>query len=333
MAKRKLSRQQLTRIRSQQAEKRDRARSVKLGDSGPESGVIISHFGQQLEIESLETGERQRCYARANLEALVTGDRVIWRSGQEGEGVVEAMEPRQSLLCRPDKFGKLKPVAANITRIAITIAPEPEAFSNLIDRYLVAAEVSKIPACLVLNKADLMAENERKAELIALMNRYEQLGYPCLRVSAASRSGLQELRQALREETVVFVGQSGVGKSSLIQALLPEEDIRVGELSEARAKGTHTTTAARLYHLPEGGKLVDSPGIREFGLWHINEESLLDGFVEFHGFLGDCRFRDCKHFIDPGCGLSKALKQGRIHPDRATSYQLIRDSLDEVTIR
>ncbi|RDE19638.1 small ribosomal subunit biogenesis GTPase RsgA [Motiliproteus coralliicola] len=340
MSKRKLNRRQSWRINKIQQERIERASkkdqqidaSLQSGELGPEQqGLIVSHFGSQVDVEVLEgehRGEIQRCHMRANLGALVTGDKVVWRKGHP-YGVIVATLPRHSLLSRPNSRGELRPVAANIDYIVITIAPEPTPFANLIDRYLVAAEVSGIEPVILLNKTDLLTEPERRAELDKMLASYEQIGYKVLHASTLSEEGLRELKAELDQRTSVFVGQSGVGKSSLINTLLPGVDIKVGALSEAKLKGTHTTTTARIYHFPDGGDLIDSPGIREFGLWHIEPEQLLEGFVEFRPFLGHCRFRDCKHQQEPSCALLEALEQGKIEPRRMESYRLIRQSLED----
>ena len=132
----------------------------------------------------------------------------------------------------------------------------------------------------------------------------------------------------LKDRTSVFVGQSGVGKSSLINALLPGVDSKVGELSKTHGKGTHTTTTAKLFHFPDGGDLVDSPGIREFGLWHMEREQVLNGFVEFRPYLGGCKFRDCKHQSEPGCAVLAAVEKGKITPRRLASFESIANSLE-----
>ena len=250
---------------------------------------------------------------------------MIWRPGKP-TGVVVAREPRQSLLQRPDNFNRLKPVAANIDLIVIVIAPEPLAHANLIDRYLVAAEHSDITPMLLLNKADLL-DPERDATLLGMVERYRDIGYHLITASCEEDGGLSELKQLLDQHISAFVGQSGVGKSSLVNHLLPGTDTRVGALSEAHAKGRHTTTTARLYHFPEGGSLIDSPGIREFALWNLGPKEVLHGFVEFRPFIGHCRFRDCKHEQEPGCALREAVEQGDIHPERFASYQQIIDSI------
>ena len=330
MAKRQLTRRQQWRIEKIQEERA--ARSAKResraveelqgGDLGPEQpGQVIAHFGVTVEVEDSE-GRTFRCYRRANLPALVTGDQVVWRSGADDQGVIVAVLPRRSELCRPDMRGLLKPVAANVDQLVIVFAPLPEPHGNLIDRYLIAAEHASIEPLLLLNKADLVDE-QNAGTLDPLLETYRELGYSLLEVSAFRGLGLDELRGYLDGRVSVFVGQSGVGKSSLVNGLLPDADTRVGALSEATGKGTHTTTTARLFHFPSGGDLIDSPGIREFGLVHVTREDVEDGFIEMRALFGTCRFRDCRHDREPGCALLKALEDGRIRPQRMESYRHI----------
>ncbi|UVE17560.1 small ribosomal subunit biogenesis GTPase RsgA [Pseudomonas sp. LS44] len=338
MAKRQLNRRQNWRIEKIQGERAARAAKreshaldeLEGGDLGPEQfGLVIAHFGVQVEVEAIEgelAGQVFRCHLRANLPALVTGDRVVWRAGNQGNGVIVAQQPRRSELCRPDSRGQLKPVASNVDLIVIVFAPLPEPHANLIDRYLVAAEHAGIRPLLLLNKADLIDE-QNSAALDALLGTYRQLDYPLLEVSAHEGGGMEELQRVLDGHVSVFVGQSGVGKSSLVNSLLPEVDTRVGPLSEVTGKGTHTTTTARLFHFPGGGDLIDSPGIREFGLVHVSRDDIEDGFIEFRDVLGHCRFRDCKHDREPGCALLQAVAEGRIQPQRMASYRHILASL------
>lgn len=292
---------------------------------------MIAHFGVQVEVEAQDgddAGQVFRCHLRANLPTLVTGDRVVWRPGNQGIGVIVAQLPRHSELCRPDMRGQLKPVAANVDQIIVVFAPIPEPHANLIDRYLIAAEHAGIAPLLLLNKADLIDEVNRAA-LESLLGVYRQLDYPLLEVSAHDGAGMSALRERLDGRISVFVGQSGVGKSSLVNSLLPDVDTRVGALSEQTGKGTHTTTTARLFHFPGGGDLIDSPGIREFGLGHVSRADVEAGFIEFRDLLGTCRFRDCRHDREPGCALLKALDDGRIQPQRMASYRHILSSLPE----
>ena len=340
MAKRQLSRRQSWRIEKIQEERASRAarresralEELEGGDLGPEqTGLVIAHFGVQVEVEADDgelAGQVFRCHLRANLPALVTGDRVVWRAGNQGIGVIVAQLPRRSELCRPDIRGQLKPVAANVDQIVIVFAPLPEPHANLIDRYLVAAEHADIRPLLLLNKADLIDE-ANAAQLGALLATYRQLGYPLLEVSAHQGDGMERLQAALNGHVSVFVGQSGVGKSSLVNSLLPGVDTRVGALSELTNKGTHTTTTARLFHFPGGGELIDSPGIRQFGLGHVGRGGGGAGFIGVRDLLGHCRFRDCKHDREPGCALLKALEEGRIQPQRMASYRHILASLPE----
>jgi len=340
MAKRQLNRRQSWRIEKVQEERAARAAKresraldeLEGGDLGPEqTGLVIAHFGVQVEVEA-EDGEIRgqvfRCHLRANLPALVTGDRVVWRAGNQGNGVIVAQLPRNSELCRPDSRGQLKPVAANVDLIVIVFAPLPEPHANLIDRYLIAAEHAGIRPLLLLNKADLVDE-QNGPRLNALLVVYRQLGYPLMEVSAHEGGGMDALQARLDGHVSVFVGQSGVGKSSLVNSLLPGVDTRVGGLSEVTGKGTHTTTTARLFHFPGGGELIDSPGIREFGLGHVSRDDVEAGFIEFADLLGTCRFRDCKHDREPGCALLKALEEGRIQPQRMASYRHIIASLPD----
>jgi ribosome biogenesis GTPase len=268
---------------------------------------------------------------RANLEGLVTGDRVIWREGEDS-GVVVARQVRDNELSRPDAYGNIKPVAANIDQILIVIAPVPEPHASLVDRYLVAAETVTIEPVILLNKTDLLvgaAAADLREALDELLGIYPGMGYRVLRASSRTEQGMRELHEALQGRTSVFVGQSGVGKSSLINTLLPGVELRVGALSEYSGKGTHTTTTARLFHFPAGGELIDSPGIREFGLWHMDRATIEAGFREFRPFLGHCRFRDCRHAREPGCALHAAIEQGRVSQRRFDSYrQLLASGLE-----
>lgn len=339
MAKRKLTRRQAWRIDKIQQERAARAKrkntqldqQLEGGELGPEqAGQIISHFGKQVDVEAREgeqAGQIFRCHMRTHLGQLVTGDKIIWRQGAE-YGVVVAQLPRHSELMRPSNQGELKPVAANIDQIIITFAVEPTPHANLIDRYLVAAEISGIQPVLLLNKTDLLSAHNQSM-INALLARFHAIGYPLLQVSTAHADSLANLHQALDGKVSVFVGQSGVGKSSLINALLPGADLKTGALSELSRKGRHTTTTARLFHFPGGGDLIDSPGIREFGLWHIPPRQLLEGFIEFRPFIGHCRFRDCKHEQEPGCAILEAVAAGEIDPTRMDSYQRILNSMQE----
>lgn len=337
MSKRKLTRQQAWRVQKIQDDKAARLeRKASQGsDDGEElgaeqEGLVVAHFGTLVEVEPSGSGSvaTVQCHFRANVGAIVAGDRVVLRSGQS-HGVVEAVLPRTSLLSRPDPRGQLKPVAANIDFIVLVITPEPAPSSALIDRYLVAAELQNIPIRILLNKTDLITDMN-EAMLDELLAMYRAIGYPVLESSVKTEHGLDELKQQLDQHISIFVGQSGVGKSSLVNALMPGVNAKVGELSENSRLGRHTTTNARLFHFPSGGSLIDSPGIREFGLWHLEPEQVIEGYREFDRWRFDCKFRDCRHQSEPGCALLAAAERGDVHPQRLKNYFAILQSLHEL---
>lgn len=319
MAGRKLSERQARRVRRMQ--QRHAARATEAGVDSEQSrrGIVISRFGRQVDVEdAAPPASLTRCHIRTNIGSLVAGDRVVWQAEDHG-GVVLARLERRSVIERPDAQGKPRPVAANLDQIILVIAPEPPPHANLLDRYMVAAADAGIDLIILLNKTDLLDGPGAEA-VAALLTPYEAIGYRVLRASARTQSGLDALQAALAGHTTAFVGQSGVGKSSLISGLLPEEDIRVGELSAAEAKGRHTTTTARLYHLSAGGDLIDSPGIREFSLLHLSPDRTARGFIEFRPWLGQCRFRDCQHRDEPDCAVRAAVEAGHINRARFQSY-------------
>ena len=325
MVKKRLTQQQVDRIRSAQAQRReDAAQRVLANATGNRRGRIIAHFGQTLAIQDEEDGAVVRCFQRAGLPQLVTGDWVVWEPDEEATGVVVAQEPRHSVLARPDLRGKLKPIAANVDQILVLFSAFPPTPMPLLDRYCVAAAVADIAVTLVLSKGDLLAEDDPYR---TYLQEYADLGFKTLEV-AFGQSVLTQLMPYLQDKTSVFVGQSGVGKSTLLNRLLGA-DIRVQTLSESSGKGRHTTTRAEWYALPEGGAVIDSPGIREFGLWHIPESEVMAGFPDLAAYAGQCRFRDCQHQQEPGCAVLQAVEAGQLLARRLDSYHTILASLDE----
>ena len=340
MANRKLSKRQQERIQSIQNRRREKANSKQYLDDkaldsldglGAETdGTVITNYGSQVDIEGESgpyKGKLMRCFVRANIPSLVTGDKIVWRPA-EPHGVVVALEPRQSELIRPDNYGKLRPVAANIDQIGVVFAAQPAPQSNLLDRYLVAAEAQGIAPFLILNKTDLVTE-QTDSDVASLLQDYQSIGYQVICVSAKKNQGIEQLKAYLAQKSCIFVGQSGVGKSSLINQLVPDNDSPVGALSVATNEGTHTTTASKLIHLDTGGVIIDSPGIREFALTHLNQQAIINGFKDFRPYLGHCKFRDCQHAVDAGCALVGAVSSGKLLADRLDNYRQIINSLSD----
>ena len=335
MSGRRLNRRQIERIRQLHEKRRQKAarRSSQhaeelLGQSSlgsEQTGLVIANYGPTLIVED-DNGGLQRCALRQNLGAAVCGDRVVWQASGEGEGVVTAIEVRRSLLSRPDYSNRLKPVAANLDQVAVVVAPRPALNEYLIDRYLIAVTTIDVTALLVLNKIDILDADEL-AELAARLATYRRIGYPLLYASTRAAHGLDALREHLKQRTSILVGQSGVGKSSLIKALLPDREIRIQALSQATGHGTHTTTTSTLYHLPNGGDLIDSPGVRSFDLGKLEPAALERGFIEFVPYLGQCKFSNCSHRTEPECAIVAAVNQGKIDERRLQSYHQIRESL------
>lgn len=333
MIKRRLSKHQLARISQNQRR--------ELGQDGADSadaqtslekcnGRIISHYGQHVDVESLITedeGRIIRCTQRSNLPRLVTGDLVVWSDDGADRGVVLALGQRRNFFGRPSPEGQFKAMAANIDIVLVVFASSPTPHVSLIDRYLVAIEQQHLTAVLVLNKLDLLNQEEL-IKLDHMLSPYGEIGYPVYKVSAEDGRGMNELEQALANQTTILVGQSGVGKSSLLNKLSSGKHANVAPLSETWDRGTHTTTTSSLYHMPEFD-LIDSPGIREFGLGHIDGQQVFEGFIEFRPFAGSCKFRDCSHRQEPGCAIQAALEAGQIGVERVDSYFRIIDSLNE----
>ena len=336
MAKRRLSRRQIARIKELRQQRRTRhaeraERAAQNSDSsalGPtQSGLVITNFGPALIVED-RAEQLYRCSARQNLGPIVSGDRVLWQASSAESGVVIDIEPRRSLLARPDYHHQIKPLAANLDLIIVVCAPRPEPSEFLIDRYLVAITVVGAKALLLLNKADLLSS----ADLAQFQHRfatYQTIGYPLLAVSSRNAQGLDALQRQLQQHTSILVGQSGVGKSSLVKTLLPELDIRTRALSSVTGLGTHTTSRTTLYHLPKGGDLIDSPGVRNFEPAITTLEALQQGFIEFAPYLGRCRFSNCNHTVEPDCALQTAVQTGHIDSRRLESFQQIKAALQE----
>ncbi|HSR71008.1 MAG TPA: small ribosomal subunit biogenesis GTPase RsgA [Kiloniellales bacterium] len=294
--------------------------ATDLADPCP--GLVTAHHGGKVEVRD-DDGRHHRCHLRTSLDQLVVGDHVSWRTARsEGDGVVVELAPRTNVIRRPDRYGKLKPVAANLDQLVLVFAPLPVPSSEFLDRYLVAAELSDVPPSLVLNKADLI-DKKARMRLDELCAIYRHIGYSVLEVSATEGTGLERLAEKLAGCTSALVGPSGVGKSSLMNALLPDAAAKTGALWTRSATGRNTTRASRLLGLPNGGELIDSPGIGEFGLWNVDKDDLLRGYIELQPLVGHCRFRNCSHRHEPGCALLAAADRGAISRERLANFERI----------
>ncbi|MGN1393742.1 MAG: small ribosomal subunit biogenesis GTPase RsgA [Succinivibrionaceae bacterium] len=294
-------------------------------------GTIVSRYGKQVDVEDNKTRIIYRCYIRRTIESLTTGDAVLFRiditNNEQQNGLVETVKPRTSLLSRPDYYDGLKPIVANISKIIIVNAKEPEFSTNILDRYLIACAKAQLSPIIIINKADLFTDDE-KTELEKTLNVYKNLGYKTLLVSTQTQEGISELLNLIENENTVLVGQSGVGKTSLLNVLVPTAYANTNEISQTSGLGQHTTTNTKLYHLDNGGLIIDSPGIREFALWHLTNEEVTKSYKEFTPYIGCCKFRDCKHNEnEPGCAIVDAVKNGKISQFRYDNYLKIIESM------
>ncbi|MFZ3087683.1 MAG: ribosome small subunit-dependent GTPase A, partial [Methylotenera sp.] len=251
---------------------------------------------------------------------IACGDHVTIQLTDKHEGVIESIQPRSTLLYRSNAF-KSKMLAANVTQIIIVLATQPSFYEALLNRCLIAAEAARIKVLIVLNKCDL-ADNDNAKQKLAL---YTALGYQVLPLSA--KDDISTLRPYLQGQASILVGQSGMGKSTMINALLPNESVRTQEVSHVLDSGKHTTTAAHLYHLDANSILIDSPGLQEFGLHHLSTDELEHAFIEFRPFLGKCRFNNCKHLQEPDCAITAAVAAHKISPERLAIYKLLRTEI------
>jgi ribosome biogenesis GTPase / thiamine phosphate phosphatase len=284
-------------------------------------GLVISHLGQGIAVE--HDNQIVLCQTLRRLETVAVGDRVLWTQSALDQGRIEEILPRRSLLMRPSRNGKTRPVAANIDTIFVVFAVEPFCDFLLIDQYLAICENRNIDAALVLNKTDLAQSAGVEQELLD----YTKLGYTLYRVSATQASGLDELKQALKNQVSILTGQSGVGKSSLTNAIIPDKELRTNTISATTKHGRHTTTAATLYHMEQGGDLIDSPGVAIFGLAGLSEQQLAYGYREFQPLLDQCQFKDCRHLVDKGCAVRAAAENGDISMTRYQRFLKLREKM------
>jgi ribosome biogenesis GTPase len=300
-----------------------------------EHAIVLSGTGGVWQVRT-ESGEIRNVSLRGRLKQgrdhalkLAVGDRVILEEDDRGSAwAIAEIEPRTSKLARREPGGRYgeRVIAANIDQVVIVFAAaQPEPHRRMLDRFLVIAEANELPAHIVINKVDLVGEDivrERFAD-------YMTAGYPLSYTSAQTGLGIEELHRALIGKTSALSGPSGVGKSSLINAIYPGLNLRVGAISESVNKGRHTTVGAELHPLPGGGFIVDTPGLREVGMWQLDADQLDACFPEFRPYLDECRFNDCSHRHEPGCAIREAVAEKKISELRYDSYCRLLDEIEE----
>jgi ribosome biogenesis GTPase len=287
----------------------------------PREGRVIVNFSRHVLVQE-DGGARVDCQIRGRKLAPVAGDRVRFSIQRSGFGVVEEVLPRRTVLERHDPNKRAAPLAANVDRMCIVVAPVPAPEPYLIDKYTVAAALLGIEPVVVMNKMDL-ADGDDPAlrdALDELVGDYAEIGLQAFSTSAADGRGIEALRAALAGSTSIVVGPSGVGKSSLVKRLVPDLDLRIGEISRASGEGKHTTTRTTLFDLPGGGMLLDSPGVRDFYLWPMPIRELARGFVEFRALASRCKFSDCTHRTEPQCAVRAAVEDGTLLTRRYEAY-------------
>lgn len=339
MAKRRLSKQQQRRIASLQKNKikEDQLKddASPLDESSTQTARVISHHGRELYAEN-EKLETIKCKIRQNLGDIACGDYILIQQTQDTarsqnkdpEYVVVAVKQRTNLLLKTGFAGATKPVAANIGQLVIVTAIIPKPNSYLIDRYLTAAENLPANAVIVINKIDLM-DIETKPLIDELIALYHNIGYRVICISIKQNMGLDELSESLSNTTSILVGLSGVGKSSIVKAILPKAEVKIGETSEASGEGKHTTTVSALYHLKDNGIIIDSPGVRDFTPINNSRDEITNGFIDVRKFDGACKFSNCSHKHEPGCAMRQAVADGRLNQQRFNNYLRMLDEFSQ----
>jgi ribosome biogenesis GTPase / thiamine phosphate phosphatase len=289
--------------------RRERSESVVV------EGRVIADFGREFLVE-LSDRRQIVCTRKGKRQDATCGDFVEVRLTGSAQGSIERVGTRRNLLFRSDQWRE-KMLAANVDQVVILVAPKPplsEAFLNL---SLVACEAARLPVVIALNKADLPEHAEARKRL----EPYVKIGYTLISMSA--KQDVSPLLPHLENKLTLLVGQSGMGKSKTVNALVLNEVARVGELTASRDSGTHTTTFSRFYRLDRDTAIIDTPGFQSFGLFHLTEDQIGEAMREFRPFLGRCKFNDCAHLNEPGCGVTDAAKRGEISPERLSFYQVL----------
>jgi ribosome biogenesis GTPase len=284
------------------------------------TGRVITRFGAELLVENPDAPNLPpvRCTAKRKFDTIVCGDFITWHHNEHGNASVDDLLPRKNALTRPGYRGRPRTIAANIDQLVIVNSWLPETSWDLVDRYLIAAQQLNAEAVIVMNKSDLAKEHATDDDW-RNMEIYQQIGFPVLQMNAITGEGTAKLLRLMNNKTSIFSGRSGVGKSSIANQILPDTDITVGIISDS-GEGKHTTTTATLYHLDNGGYLIDSPGVRDYALGDISTQELSEGYIEFQDYALNCRFNNCTHDHEPGCAVRDAVEKGKISRQRYDRY-------------
>ena len=282
------------------------------------TGLVVTRHGATAEVLT-DDGTLRTCHQRKSKNAAVAGDRVEWKEGVDENGIITKRLPRKNVLAQRKDIKRVKEIAANLDQIVIAFTVKPHYDQFLIDRYIAIAEQQGITPVLLVTKFDII-KDEMSAKIEQLITTYRDIGYQVISSSQAEQTGLDVVRAALKDKTSVLVGQSGVGKSSLATAILPDVTIATGELTSRGDQGSHTTSTTILYPLPFGGYLVDSPGIRDFSMWNLAADELAACYIEFKRYTDECKFHNCRHLNEPVCGVKAAVARKEISESRYNSY-------------
>ena len=336
MAKRRLSKQQQRRIAENQKNKikKDQLKGSDstADETNSQTARVISHHGRQLFAET-ESLERVKCKIRQNLGDIACGDYIVIQqetapSGSQ-QNVVVAIKERSNMLVKTGFAGAVKPVAANIDQVVIVTSLRPKPNPYLIDRYLAATENLPSKALIIINKIDLLDDiaqehESKKHELKKIVDDltalYQSIGYRVICASMEKNIGIAEIAEALANTTSILVGLSGVGKSSIVKKILPQEEIKIAETSTATGEGKHTTTVSAFYHLENNGIIIDSPGVRDFTPISKSIEEITNGFIDARQFNGACKFTNCSHLNEPDCAMKQAVSNGDLNSLRFKNY-------------